>query len=644
MLTRRDVLKTAALGTPLVLAASGVNLHSDDPPRSPGTAPFARPLRSPKSPTRLNRPGATPAEWALAWDIYHEAAAPESARAPGECHCVNAAVKKWPRLIPEQDADALRPTGDVDYYQIVIEEISGVEILKGLRTTLWTYFDHPFDLEAPLASWVQRESPGPTIIAERKRPVIIRFVNRLRVNSALANSGEPPDACIHAHGCHTPPQSDGYPTDCIPAWSGQGRPHTRVYVHPNDNDFPSTLWYHDHTNHHTSRNVYFGQAGFFLLRPHPTLEGRDALFRTIEGSLPTGACDIPMVFQDRLFHEDGSLNFPSFNHDGILGDRFLVNGRVQPFLRVEPRRYRFRWLNGSNARFYGLAFSAAASSARAPLPFIQVGSEGALLPKPASRTIAEIAMAERHDVVFDFAECRNLGLTHVFLVNCLQQTDGRGPTGVDLDRCTPLVRFDIGDTITGGVDPSFVPAVLNPELVRDTAGEWPYPGYSEREAERERVFEFDRSHGMWTVNGEIFGAHRNDTPGGVKLSKAPGTVRPEIWRLVNKSGGWMHPIHIHLEQFKVLSREETGSGRRRRPPPYEAGLKDTFTLHDNETVRVIATFKDHNNHFDNTPGVLQDYVFHCHNIDHEDMDMMATKRLYTSAEPPPDPKCDSGEV
>jgi FtsP/CotA-like multicopper oxidase with cupredoxin domain len=153
---------------------------------------------------------------------------------------------------------------------------------------------------------------------------------------------------------------------------------------------------------------------------------------------------------------------------------------------------------------------------------------------------------------------------------------------------------------------------------------------------KERVFRFDRSHGMWTVNGEIFAAHRNDTVGGVKLSKKPGDARPEIWRLVNDSGGWMHPVHIHLEQFKILSKD-TGNGRK-PPAPHEAGLKDTFVLHENETIRVITTFKDHNNHFDNTPGVLQDYVFHCHNIDHEDMDMMATKRLYTGAAPPRNPR------
>ena len=183
---------------------------------------------------------------------------------------------------------------------------------------------------------------------------------------------------------------------------------------------------------------------------------------------------------------------------------------------------------------------------------------------------------------------------------------------------------------------------------------------------------------MWTINGEIFGAHRNDAVGGVKLSKtfpAPAEVSmvanpappvspaatdafpppsgptrgqhpPEIWRIVNDSGGWMHPIHIHLEQFKLLSREKSGSGNRKPAAPHEAGLKDTFILHENETARVITTFRDPNDHFDNTPGVLHDYVFHCHNIEHEDMDMMATKRLFTEEVPlQPDPSlaCDPEE-
>jgi FtsP/CotA-like multicopper oxidase with cupredoxin domain len=651
MWTRRQVLKTAAVGTPLLLAArsTGTPVAAQDSAPSPRRSPFGRELRRPSPATRLNRPDATAEEWALAWEIYYEAAAPESARAPGSCHCINDVITVWPRLIPEQDAQKFKPTADVDYYQILMEEVSGVEILAGLSTTIWAYFDHPFALTAPVAG--TREAPGPTIVGERGRAVIVRFVNRLREDSAIAK-GSPPDTCIHGHGCHTPPQSDGYPTDCIPAWSGEGRPHTRVYVHPNDNEFPATLWYHDHTNHHTSRNVYHGLAGFFILRPHPTEMGRDKVFREIEGCLPSGDCDVPIVFQDRLFNPDGSLNFPDFNHDGVLGDTFLVNGRVQPYLKVEPRKYRFRWLNGSNARVYGLAFSKRPQSARTPLPFLQIGSEGGLLPKPAPRTIDEIAMAERHDVVFDFAGYRQQGITQLYLVNCLPQEDGRKPDDeFDLDNCTPLVRFDIGDTVTGGIDPSSVPAVLNHELVRDANGDWACPGFSERDVPRdargrpqERLFEFDRSHGMWTINGEIFSAHRNDTPGGVRLWKAGEKSHPEIWKVVNKAGGWVHPVHIHLEQFKILDRSDSDTGVRRPPEAHEAGLKDVFYLRGNETVRVIATFKDLNNHFDNTPGVLQDYVFHCHNIDHEDMDMMATNRMYTGAAPPRNPPlCDERE-
>jgi FtsP/CotA-like multicopper oxidase with cupredoxin domain len=648
------MLKAAAVGTPIVVASgsAGVRTDSDDSAPSPRREPFRTPLRRPGPPTKLNRDGTSydAAHWKLAWEIYDEAVAPESAKAPVDCHCINGLVAVWPRLVAEQDAERFKPTGDVDYYQIAMEEIAGVEILEGLETTLWAYVDHPYDLDAPLAASAVREAPGPTIVAERGRAVVIRFVNRLRIDSVLARPGEPPDTCVHGHGCHTPPQSDGYPTDCIPAWSGTGLPHTRVYVHPNDNDFPSTCWYHDHTNHHTARNVYHGMAGFFILRPHPTHGGRDALYRQIEASLPSADCDVPMVFQDRLFQADGALNFPDFNHDGILGDTFLVNGRMQPYLAVEPRKYRFRWLNGSNARIYALAFSRYPRSARAALPFVQIGTEGGLLPKPAPRTIAEIAMAERHDVVFDFAEYRRQGITQLYLVNAMQQEDGRGPEEIDLDRCTPLVRFDIADRISDGADLSSIPSILNPELVRDAEGDWEYPGYSERDVPRsatgrpkERVFEFDRSHGMWTVNGEIFGAHRNDTPGGVKLWKTREGSYPEIWRLVNKSGGWVHPIHIHLEQFKLLDRSDSGGGNRRRPQPHEAGLKDTFLLHENETVRVITTFKDLNDHFDNQPGVLHDYVFHCHNIDHEDMDMMATNRLFTGAAPPPDPRSCEGD-
>jgi FtsP/CotA-like multicopper oxidase with cupredoxin domain len=731
MLTRRDVLKTAAVGTPMLLAAGSINLQSDTGKTSPSpsTTPWTRTLRQPNPPTKLNAREASPAQKDLAWDIYDEGISAEGAEASEDCHCVNADITAngvWPRIIPEQDANAFKPFLDetprgttlpnpnVDYYQIAIVEVPNVVILDGFKTRIWTYKDFPSAVTpyAPTTSSAD-EFPGPTFFANRNRPVIIRFVSYLSKDSVLGH-GAQPDTAIHGHGFHTPPQSDGYPTDCILAWKGPGSlPDSRVYAHPNDNDFPGTLWYHDHANHHTARNVYCGLAGFYILRPYPKPEegvedpndtARDAFFRKIEGCLPSGAYDVAMVFQDRLFDQEGQLFFDQFAHDGRLGDTFLVNGRVKPKLKVEPRKYRLRWLNGSNARFYTLAFSTSKTSidGENPLRFVQIGTEGALLPRPVVRTRAEIANAERLEVVFDFSQFAN---QQVFLVNCLQQPDGRGPDQVDLNNCTPLVRFDVGAT---GDDESCIPPILNPELVRNAAGDWAYPGYSESDVEidpatgkpKERLFVFDRSHGMWTVNGQIFDAHRNDTVAGVPLSKdfdppdevciiadpvplaavfegdtssivgvpslctdasadgcaadvptcatsgaTTSTVKPEIWRVENKSGGWAHPVHVHLEQFKLLSREDSGGGELIPLQPHELGMKDVFVLHENETIRFITTFKDHNNHFDNTEGVLQDYVFHCHNIDHEDMEMMATKRLVCPgdelpADPSPSDECE----
>ena len=165
---------------------------------------------------------------------------------------------------------------------------------------------------------------------------------------------------MHYHGGHTPPDSDGVP---MLSFSSADRfaegavIGSRTYVFPNDNEFPATLWYHDHGLDVTGPNVYRGLAGFFLLGPNGNAS--DEQFRAADAALPNGygRYDIPMVFQDRRFNADGSLLYNTFDHDGFLGDRFLVNGAIQPYLPVARRRYRFRWLNGSNARQYQLFLS-----------------------------------------------------------------------------------------------------------------------------------------------------------------------------------------------------------------------------------------------------------------------------------------------
>jgi len=192
-----------------------------------------------------------------------------------------------------------------DYYNISMQA-TAKQIVAGGLTTIWGY---------------NGIFPGPTIKARRNRRVVVRHTNNLSVNTS-----------VHLHGGHTPPNSDGYPTDYIAPGS------FRDYVYPND-QLPATLWYHDHTMDFTGRNVYNGLAGFYIL----TDDLEDAL------PLPRGRYEIPLVIQDRTFNADGSLSYNNSGNtriNGFHGEQILTNGTIQPYHFVERPKYRFRILTG----------------------------------------------------------------------------------------------------------------------------------------------------------------------------------------------------------------------------------------------------------------------------------------------------------
>jgi len=292
-----------------------------------------------------------------------------------------------------------------------------------------------------------------------------------------------------------------------------------------------------------------------------------------------------MVFQDRQFNADGSLNYNNFEHDGFLGDKFLVNGVIQPYLPVARRKYRFRWLNGSNARQYEFFLSTGDK-------FFVIGSDGGLLPEPAEVTSLKITPAERWEVVIDFSRYP-IG-SRVQLINCLQQVDGRGPEDVNMDFCTPIVEFRVA---RDEADPSTIPDILQPDIaafINEHLVE--RPGLQVKDT----YLAFHRGNSGWQINGKFFDRNRVDV---VEKLNTHST-----WTMENTSGGWSHPIHIHDEEFHVVSRNGLP------PKPIEAGLKDVFNLGPYDKVRIAAFWTGEKN--------IGQYVFHCHNLEHEDMRMM----------------------
>jgi spore coat protein A, manganese oxidase len=403
------------------------------------------------------------------------------------------------------------------------------EIIPGLPTTVWGY---------------NGSFPGPTILARRGRSVAIRQQNNLKVETS-----------VHLHGGHTPAASDGYPLDMI--MPGEHKD----YLYPND-QLPATLWYHDHVMDFTGRNVYNGLAGCYILSD----DYEDSL------PLPSGRYDVPLIIQDRLFNPDGSLAY-SLVANGLFGDTILVNGNVQPFFHVERRKYRFRILNGSNARRYELALSN-------KQPFIQIGSDGGLLSAPVGRTSVTLAPAERVDLVIDFA--RVSGGTDIVLNNLL----GFGSTGQVMQFRVKSQKYGKWDT-----DPSSIPSSFR-EVV-------PIPPAS---ASVNRTFTLHGAAGRFTINDQEFDPKRIDAE--------PQLGATEIWTFDNHHA-LPHPMHVHNISWQIL--DINGMP----PQPWDAGWKDTFNVAANQSVRVIGKFIDYT-------GL---YVFHCHNLEHEDLGMMAQFRV-----------------
>jgi spore coat protein A len=459
--------------------------------------------------------------------------------------------------------EPVRTDAEADYYEITQRE-GHAEILPGLTTDVWGY---------------EGIFPGPTIEARRGRRIVVLHRNELPVPTV-----------VHLHGGVTPPESDGYPTDLILPADGSFGGHgghgdvqmgrvdrgTKEYTYPTDQP-AATLWYHDHRVDFTGPQVYRGLAGFHIVRD----EEEDAI------PLPKGEKDVPLMICDRSFSEDGSFLYPSLDPsltgepsveddflEGVLADTVLVNGAPWPFTEVSNTKYRFRVLNASNARRYELELDPPPSEGDS---FIQVGSDVGLLYAPISHARIPIAPAERFDVVVDFSGYP-VG-TEVTLKN----RNGEGLTA-------QVMRFRV---VRAEREESTVPDRL--------ADIEPVDPDSDAEARR---FRFHRGsvHGRqgWVVNEEPF---RPDV-----VSARPRLGSTEIWEV---RGNKHHPIHLHLAHFRVLSR--SGLIGSRPPRPQDAGWKDTVDLLPDEEIRLAVRFD----------GYRGKYVFHCHNLEHEDMMMMA---------------------
>ena len=457
--------------------------------------------------------------------------------------------------------------------------------------------------------------PGPTFYARYGEQILVRRHNELPANNSGFGIQQ---ISTHLHNAHTPSESDGFPCDYYPDPARPAIASASFYDHhyPNAlagfstqkywgagdiNEALGTCWYHDHRVEFTAQNVYKGLAAFYLLYNHLDTGDETTGFRLPGVRDPDNfyapvQYDIPLFLNDKLFDPaTGYCFFDLFNTDGIIGDKFMVNGKIQPYLEVEPRRYRLRILNGGAARLYQLFLTDKGANPR--IPFWMISNDGNLLPRPLNVRSLPLATAERKDVIVDFAPWAGKTL---YLENRLRQTDGRGSdenVGEDGSLFRPgqgnlLLQF----RVRGGV-------AEDNSVDFDSNQNVQFYTLPARETPRlTRTLKFERGNGQWQINGKLFPADCGAVGFRVRQNS------PEEWRLQNDSGGWMHPVHVHFEEFQTIRR----NGALVQPGNPEYSRKDVSWLGHNELTRVYIRFRD----FDGR------YPIHCHNILHEDHAMM----------------------
>jgi len=431
-------------------------------------------------------------------------------------------------------------------------------------------------------------TPGPTFETHAGDPLLVEWVNALPNEHFLpidhtlhgAEEDKPPvRTVVHLHGAKTGPESDGYPED----WIVPGK--SSLYYYPNQQD-AAMLWYHDHALGINRLNLYAGLFGAFFIR--------DGVEESL--NLPKGKYELPLILYDRLLTREGQLLYPISTDPKspwvpeLLGNAILVNGKLFPYLEVEPRRYRFRLLNASNARFYRLAFANDA-------PFHQIGTDQGLLTTPVPLTDLEIAPGERADLIVDFSEHRG---TRLVLKN----------------NAVVVMQFRVSSG--KAVETSSLPSSLRS-----------LPKIPESQAVETRLLTLDE---FVTKTGNPAMLLLNASHWKLPVTEKPVLGSTEIWTLINPTDD-SHPIHLHLVRFQILDRQPYEPwlyqtkrqlhflGPPQPPDPNEAGWKDTVQAHSRMVTRIIVPFE----------GFTGRYVWHCHIMEHEDNEMM---RPYEVIAPP----------
>ena len=477
-------------------------------------------------------------------------------------------------------------------------------------TPIWAYDDG-----SGLAG--QAGSFGMVVVAQSSVPVGMTFRNELPetypawvpVDTRLTPHGNEVRVLTHLHGGFVAAGSDGNPA-VNP--NGFGHDETQTVFYPNQlPQMPaSLLWFHDHGLGATRLNVFAGLAAAYLVR-----DQYDTGTEPNPIGLPGGAYEIPLVFQDRQFNADGTFRYPTSTIAGVtwigeyFGDVMLVNGKVWPYLDVEPRMYRFRLLNGCNARILNLDAGG--------FGFWQIGAEGGMWDRPVFARSLVLAPAERADVLVDFSPLAGQNLL-------VRNSPLPAPISSPAPPLVPVMQVRIGTAVTQP-GPTTIPASLpgraanltDPVTTRYITLNEVGPGTA-----------------GWFLN--LNGAHFGDA----SEEPQPHVGDVEDWIYINLTED-THPMHTHLFTHQVIGRTpfdvaayqaayggpngvpggidptEFATGPMLPPEPDERGFKDTVKVNPGSFTTIRAKFD-----LPDRVRAPQEYVHHCHIVEHEDNDMM----------------------
>jgi manganese oxidase len=591
--------------------------------------PLASPLFNPV-PRRLANTDPQPLDTRLPGVLPNQYG-PKEGRPHGEIW----AHQKWNDFLPKIGFHVTQEGArrNTDYRPEVSPRLNS-NIPEGQQFEVQFYQDLKFPIQQLNSVWTFNGTVPPKLAQVRYgEPVLLRHHNRLpfSIKDNGVNGFGRHTISTHEHNGHHGAENDGFTGAYF--WPGQfydyhwpwvlaghfsfnkyatdpkaGTPNgsggvTRI---PGDwHETMSTHWFHDHMFEHTAENVYKGNAAMcniYSALDRGNEEIDDA--NHVNLRLPSGRAkdwgnldyDVNLMLSDKAWDAQGQLDFDLADRDGFLGDRVTVNLAWKPHFVVERRKYRFRILNGSVARFYKLALSDGTG-------FWQIANDGNLLPQrvPLTQT-DQLGVAERYDIVIDFNQTHWPLKTRVWLVNLAEHEDGRlVAKDLSLNEVNNSPDPGVGKILEFRIDlePSYPDMSQVPEVLI------PNPDLSNVKNVRVRNFEWGMRVRTNSDSGDMLAAAYSRIS--ARPSFGTGATR-EVWNLKNGGGGWDHPVHIHFEEGQILKRDGSFSN----VPLAERGRKDVYRLRPGGEVQITMQFRDWQGMF----------MQHCHNTVHEDHAML----------------------